>query len=79
MGVFGVMGMDAKLLGAIDRPRPWMDAEEAAEALGTTAQTMRRLARDGRSPAIVRRVGGRWRWSRADVERFTRGEPPRLG
>ena len=54
---------------------PWMDAEEAAAALGSTAHTMRRLAREGRSPALVRRVGGRWRWSRADVERFVRGEP----
>jgi excisionase family DNA binding protein len=78
MGVLGVMGVDAKLVGSSGRRRAWMDAEEAAEALGTTAHTMRRLARDGRSPAVVRRVGGRWRWSRADVERFVRGEPGRV-
>lgn len=51
-----------------------MDAGEAAALLGCTAHTLRRLAREGRSPAVVRRVGGRWRWSRADVERFVRGE-----
>ena len=56
-------------------PVPWMDADETAAALGSTAHTMRRLAREGRSPALVRRIGGRWRWSRADVDRFVRGEP----
>jgi len=31
---------------------------------------MRRLARQGRSPIVVRRIGGRWRFSRLDLERF---------
>jgi hypothetical protein len=53
IGVVVVMGSEAKLLGSSGRRRAWMDAEAAAEALGTTAHTMRRLARDGRSPAIV--------------------------
>ena len=58
----------------IDRPtRPWLDAEEAAPFLCTTAHTLRRLAREGRSPVLVRRIGGRWRFSRLDLERFVSG------
>ena len=51
-------------------PPPWLDAEEVAPHLCTTAHTMRRLAREGRSPVVVRRIGGRWRFSRLDLERF---------
>jgi excisionase family DNA binding protein len=51
-------------------PPPWLDAEEVAPHLCTTAHTMRRLARQGRSPIVVRRIGGRWRFSRRDLERF---------
>ena len=54
-----------------DRPvRPWLDAEEAAPFLCTTAHTLRRLAREGKCPVLVRRIGGRWRFSRVDLERF---------
>lgn len=48
----------------------WVDAEEAAPILASTPHTLRRLAREGRSPITVRRIGSRWRFSRADLERF---------
>lgn len=51
----------------------WADAPEVAAALGVSAHTVRRLARQGRSPIVVRRVGSQWRWSRADLERFIEG------
>lgn len=54
-------------------PPPWLDAEEVAPHLCTTAHTLRRLARQGRSPIVVRRIGGRWRFSRLDLERFLAG------
>jgi excisionase family DNA binding protein len=53
-----------------DRPCPWLDAEEVAPLLSTTAHTLRRLAREGRCPIVVRRIGGRWRFSRRDLDRF---------
>lgn len=57
-----------------DRPdRPWLDAEEVAPLLCTTAHTLRRLAREDRCPIVVRRIGGRWRFSRLDLERFIGG------
>lgn len=57
-----------------NRPdRPWLDAEEVAPLLCTTAHTLRRLARDGHCPIVVRRIGGRWRFSRLDLERFLTG------
>ncbi len=56
-----------------DRPNPWLDAEEAAPLLCTTAHTLRRLARQGRCPVVVRRIGGRWRFSRRSVEEFVDG------
>ena len=56
-----------------DRPNPWLDAEEVAPLLCTTAHTLRRLARQGRSPVVVRRIGGRWRFSRRSVEAFVDG------
>lgn len=49
---------------------PWLDAEDVAPLLATTAHTLRRLARQGRSPIVVRRIGGRWRFSRRDLHRF---------
>ena len=52
------------------RPTPWMTAEEAAPYLATTAHSLRRLARTGRSPIVTRRVGSRWIFSRADLARF---------
>ncbi len=54
--------------------RPWLDAEEAAPFLCTTAHTLRRLAREGRSPILVRRIGGRWWFSRLDLVRFMGGD-----
>lgn len=56
-----------------DRPNPWLDAEEVAPLLCTTAHTLRRLARQGRSPVLVRRIGGRWIFSRRSVEEFIDG------
>jgi excisionase family DNA binding protein len=56
-----------------DRPNPWLDAEEVAPLLCTTAHTLRRLARQGRCPVVVRRIGGRWRFSRRSVETFVHG------
>ena len=56
-----------------DRATPWLDAEEVAPLLCTTAHTLRRLARQGRSPVVVRRIGGRWRFSRRSVEAFVDG------
>ena len=57
-----------------NRPaRPWLDAEEVAPLLCTTAHTLRRYAREGRCPILVRRIGGRWRFSRLDLERFLTG------
>lgn len=56
--------------------RPWLDAEEVAPFLCTTAHTLRRLARDGRSPILVRRIGGRWWFSRLDLLRFLDGVVP---
>lgn len=53
--------------------RPWLDAEEVAPLLCTTAHTLRRLAREGRSPILVRRIGGRWWFSRLDLLRFLDG------
>jgi excisionase family DNA binding protein len=50
-----------------------MDAEEVAPLLSTTAHTLRRLAREGKCPVLVRRIGGRWRFSRLDVDRFIDG------
>jgi len=41
--------------------------------LCTTAHTLRRLAREGRSPILVRRIGGRWWFSRLDLARFLDG------
>lgn len=58
----------------VSRVCPWVDAEEAAPLLSTTAHTLRRLAREGRSPILVRRIGGRWRFSRLDLERFVNGD-----
>jgi excisionase family DNA binding protein len=56
------------------RPNPWLDAEEVAPLLCTTAHTLRRLAREGRCPVVVRRIGGRWRFSRRSVEQFIDGD-----
>jgi len=53
--------------------RPWLGAEEVAPLLCTTAHTLRRLAREGQCPIVVRRIGGRWRFSRLDLERFLTG------
>lgn len=38
-----------------------------APIVGITAHTLRRLARAGKSPIVVRRMGGRWWFSRVDL------------
>jgi hypothetical protein len=55
---------------------PWLDAEQVAPYLCTTAHTLRRLAREGQSPVLVRRIGGRWWFSRLDLVRFLDGIVP---
>ncbi len=51
-------------------PAAWLSAEEVAPVLHITAHTLRRLAKKGESPVVVRRIGGRWCFSRADLERL---------
>jgi len=66
---------DTTITTTTDRPaKLWLDAEEAAPFLCTTAHTLRRLAREGKCPVLVRRIGGRWRFSRIDLERFVAGD-----
>lgn len=51
-------------------PAAWLSAEDVAPVLHMTAHTLRRLARKGESPVVVRRIGGRWCFSRADLDRL---------
>lgn len=62
----------AQSLASVSRVRPaaWLSAEEVAPVLHMTAHTLRRLARKGQSPVVVRRIGGRWCFSRSDLERL---------
>lgn len=53
-----------------DREQLWLSADEVAPLLHTTAHSLRRLAREGRCPVVVRRIGGRWWFARVDVDRF---------
>ncbi len=55
---------------SLRRQQVWLSADEAAPLLRTTAHTLRRLAREGQSPVVVRRIGGRWWFARKDVDRF---------
>ena len=57
------------------RENPWLSADEAAPLLQTTAHSLRRLAREGRSPVLVRRIGGRWWFARRDLDRFIGATP----
>lgn len=54
----------------------WMSADEVAPLLRTTAHSLRRLARESRSPIPAHRIGGRWWFARAEVERFLGTEEP---
>lgn len=54
----------------------WLNADEVAPLLRMTAHSLRRFAREGRSPVPAHRVGGRWWFARAEVERFL-GTPDR--
>jgi excisionase family DNA binding protein len=64
--------------GPSERPKPvrqfpealWLSADEVAPLLRTTAHTLRRFAREGRSPVPAHRIGARWWFARAEVERF---------
>ncbi len=49
---------------------PWLDTDEVAPLLNVTPHTLRRLAREDRCPIVVRRIGGRWRFARQDLERY---------
>lgn len=55
--------------------RVWLSADEVAPLLRTTPHSLRRLARQGQSPVVVRRIGGRWWFARIDVERFLGRRP----
>jgi len=48
----------------------WMSADEVAPLIRTTAHSLRRLAREGRSPIPAHRIGARWWFARTEVERF---------
>ncbi len=48
----------------------WLSADEVAPLLHTTPHSLRRLAREGHSPVPAHRIGGRWWFARAQVERF---------
>ena len=48
----------------------WMSADEVAPLLCTTAHSLRRLAREGRSPIPAHRIGARWWFARVEVDRF---------
>ena len=48
----------------------WMSADEVAPLLCTTAHSLRRLAREGRALVPAHRIGARWWFARAEVERF---------
>ena len=48
----------------------WMSADEVAPLLRTTAHSLRRLAREGRSPIPAHRIAARWWFARAEVDRF---------
>ena len=53
------------------------DAGQPAGIVGIAHDvTEGRLAREDRSPVVARRIGGRWRFARRDVERYVSGEPP---
>lgn len=54
----------------------WMSADEVAPLLRTTAHSLRRLAREGRSPIPAHRIGARWWFARAEVERFLGADEP---
>jgi excisionase family DNA binding protein len=55
---------------------PWLDADEVAPLLNVTPHTLRRLAREDRCPIVVRRIGGRWRFARRDLERYLGEDAP---
>lgn len=48
----------------------WLSADEVAPLLRTTAHSLRRFAREGRSPVPAHRIGGRWWFERPELERF---------
>jgi hypothetical protein len=48
----------------------WLSADEVAPLLRTTAHSLRRFAREGRSPVPAHRIGGRWWFARPELERF---------
>ena len=70
-------GLDPVPAPAPKRPAVWLSAEETAARVGITAHTLRRLAKAGKSPIVVRRMGGRWWFSRMDVDRVVRVESER--
>lgn len=58
------------------QPRPLMTTDEACERLQVSYRVLRSLARQGLVSGfkLSNSARGRWRWMRASVERFARGE-----
>ena len=54
-----------------------MTADEVAEWLGLSVETIYRKARSGELPAL--RIGRRWRFLRGALEQWARGEHDRPG
>lgn len=54
----------------------WMSADEVAPLLRTTAHSLRRLAREGRAPIPAHRIGARWWFAQAEVDRFLGTDEP---
>ena len=79
-----LLGATPAVDAAHERPAParpsrtalWMSAEEVAPLLRTTAHSLRRLARAERAPVPAHRIGGRWWFARAQVERFLGTDEP---
>jgi len=75
-------------MNRINRPRPTanpttpdagaalMDMEQAISSLATTRPTFYRWLRAGRIKGV--KIGRQWRFRRDDIDRFLRGESPRI-
>ncbi len=61
---------------AQEREEGLLDMEEAIEMLQTTRPTFYRWLRAGKVKGM--KVGRQWRFYREDLERFLKGEPPRI-
>ena len=60
--------LSAKVDGRLAEETVWMKQTTAAEFLGTSSQTMMRLRRRG--DLHPRKVGGMWKYSSSELERY---------